>query len=381
MLCLLFIAATVSCCKDEEKNVQPNKKTLFIYMPWSSNLTNYFYTNLTDMEQAIKKTGLANERVIVFFSSSSTEASMFEITYENGATKRTTLKTYAYPAFTTEAGITSILNDMKGFAPAQTYDMVIGCHGMGWLPVNSTRTSRAASLQKHHWEYENVPTTRYFGGTSSLYQTDISTLASALKNAGIKMEYILFDDCYMSDVEVAYELRNVTAYLIACPTEIMSYGMPYSLIGEHLLGTPDYQAICDKFYSFYSTYTVPCGTMGITDCSQMEKMASVMKEINSKYKFDTTLTDQIQRLDGYSPVIFFDYEDYVTHLCKDEQLLARFKQQLALTVPYKTHTPQYYSMNRGRETIRVFSGTTISDPSTNSWAVDKTRTGWYLATH
>lgn len=46
------------------------------------------------------------------------------------------------------------------------------------------------------------------------------------------MEYILFDDCYMSSLEVAYDLRHVTRHLIACPTEIMVYGMPYSHIGE-----------------------------------------------------------------------------------------------------------------------------------------------------
>lgn len=44
------------------------------------------------------------------------------------------------------------------------------------------------------------------------------------------MEYILFDDCYMSSLEAAYDLRHVTRHLIACPTEIMAYGMPYSHI-------------------------------------------------------------------------------------------------------------------------------------------------------
>lgn len=46
----------------------------------------------------------------------------------------------------------------------------------------------------------------------------------------MKMEYILFDDCYMSSLEAAYDLRHVTRHLIACPTEIMAYGMPYSHI-------------------------------------------------------------------------------------------------------------------------------------------------------
>ena len=65
-----------------------------------------------------------------------------------------------------------------------------------------------------HWEYENVPMTRYFGGLNAQYQTDITTLAKGISNAGLKMEYILFDDCYMSSIEVAYALKDVTDYLI-----------------------------------------------------------------------------------------------------------------------------------------------------------------------
>ena len=120
-----------SCEKDEPDIVTTSRKTLFMYLPWSSNLTTNFYTNISDMEECIKKRGLKNEKVVVFMSSSSTEASMFEIVYKNGKCERKTLKSYTNPSFTTAEGITSILNDMKTFAPASIYAMTIGCHGMG----------------------------------------------------------------------------------------------------------------------------------------------------------------------------------------------------------------------------------------------------------
>ena len=53
---------------------------------------------------------------------------------------------------------------------------------------------------KKHWEYEHAPMTRFFGGTQTKYQTDITTLTGGISKAGLKMEYILFDDCYMSTV-------------------------------------------------------------------------------------------------------------------------------------------------------------------------------------
>lgn len=64
------------------------------------------------------------------------------------------------------------------------------------------------------------------------------------------MEYILFDDCYMSSIEVAYALKDVTDYLIGSTSEVMAYGMPYAEIGQYLIGKVDYAGICDGFYSF-----------------------------------------------------------------------------------------------------------------------------------
>lgn len=66
-----------------------NEKTLFMYLPWSSNLTGYFYQNIADMESCIEELGgLSDERVVVFISTSSTEASLFEIVCENGKCQR-----------------------------------------------------------------------------------------------------------------------------------------------------------------------------------------------------------------------------------------------------------------------------------------------------
>ena len=36
-----------SCEKEENQKIEANRKTLFMYLPWSSNLTNYFYNNIS----------------------------------------------------------------------------------------------------------------------------------------------------------------------------------------------------------------------------------------------------------------------------------------------------------------------------------------------
>lgn len=335
-LCLLgmMILLFASCHKEDAPDVSPCERTLFMYMPWSGDsyaLTSYFYTNISDMEDAIREVGLDDERVVVFLSTSSSEATMFEITCTDGNCQRVTLKEYTSPAFTTIEGLTSILNDVKSFAPAQSYAMTIGCHGMGWLPVHSLRR-RSVDMFKPHWEYEHTLPTRYFGGTSSAYQTDISTLKESLEQAGMPMEYILFDDCYMSSIEVAYALRHVAEYLIACPTEIMAFGMPYGEIGRYLLGEPDYESICREFYEFYSTYQSPYATFGITDCSELDALASLMREINGQYVFDESNAATCNRwTDTHRPSSMITVTTW--HICVETRLYS-INSKLSWNVPF-----------------------------------------------
>ena len=387
---LTFIFCFTSCNDNNDPDIPTRtEQTLLMYLPWSGdatesggsyNLINYFQNNITDIENSIKAHGLKSQRALVFISTSPSKAMLFEIEYDNGKTTRRTLKEYTNLEFTTSAGITTLLKDVITFAPADKYSMTVGCHGMGWIPVQQSETSRSAG-EKMHWEYDNGPMTRYFGGTVSQYQTDISAFGQGIQGAGIKMEYILFDDCYLSTVEVAYELKDVVDYIIACPTEIMAHGMPYDLIGHYLFGNPDYESIVETFYDFYSTYSYPYGTIGVTRCAELAGLAAIMKEINSKHTFDISLLYSVQDMDGYTPTIFFDCGDYVTKLCTDPALLKRFREQLERVVPYKSHTEYYFSSSSGTKKIETYSGTTISDPSISSMASAKTNTAWYKATH
>lgn len=370
---LLFLGA---CVEDDNIRVRmlPVEQTLFIYMPWSTDLTDYFYRNVADFEYAMAEGIPSGIRIMVFLADQANQATLFELRYENGRNIRKVHKNYTDPAFTTAGWITSVLKDMKTAAPAKRYAMIIGAHGMGWLPVPGQ--GRAAAM-KYHWDTPAEPLTRFFGGKTREYQTEISTLAKGISDAGMKMEYILFDDCYMSCVEVAYQLKEVTDYLIGCPTEIMAYGFPYHTVGRYLVGEVDYRAVCDGFYDFYSTYEMPYGTIGVTDCSEIDRLAAIMKEINDRFAFDAGKIGSVQRLDRYDPTIFFDLGDYAAKLCGDAELLERFTDQLALTVPYSSHTQSY----PGGGIIKTYSGITVSDPSLHELAVSKTETPWYKATH
>ena len=205
----------------------------------------------------------------------------------------------------------------------------------------------------------------------------------------MQMQYIMFDDCYMSNIEVAYELRNVTSHLIGCASEVMAYGMPYHKMWRYLAQlSPDYQRIVNEFHNFYSTYSTPCGNIGITDCAVADEMAGVMKQINAAYTFNLADTLQVQKLDGYRNTIFYDMGDYVDKLCGGTALYTAFQSTLSRLVPYKSTTPSIYT-NLGETPSRYisvtrFSGITISDPTVSSYEsafLNKTHTQWWQVTH
>jgi len=388
LLLAIFICATlVSSCSDDNENEAKEEaynQTIFMYMPWSGNdIYPYFVKNISSFESAIENNkGTNGAKFLVFISRSATKAFLIDIRYKNGECVRDTLKSYDFttPSFTTAAGIASIVTDMKATCNAKNYSMIIGCHGMGWIPAN---TDLALAPKKMAVKRSNLPQTRYFGNSSDAkYRTDVETLAEGIAASGIKMKFILFDDCYMSNIETAYELKDVCDYFIASTCEIMIDGMPYEDIGIDLI-KHDYKGVCDGFYEFYSNYSTPCGTIGVTDCSQVEPMAQLMKRINAAYPDGLSAVGGIQKLDGITPTVFFDFGDYVRHLVDDDELLNEFEEKMALLVPYKSCTKTFYSAITERQRdINSFSGLTISDPSLNQYVLsDKRKTSWYKATH
>lgn len=383
------LALGMGACSNDEPDPTPDpgpdptpveKHTLFVYMPWASDLHSFFVNNITDMETALKDYGKEGQRIIVFEAESANTARLFEIKIDDaGKPQKEVIQNYTVGGFTDASGLAGLFSRVMTEAPADTYALVVGAHGMGWLPKPDVRTLRAATAFKPHWEYEGRPLTRYFG--SEGYQTELQTLSEGLERAGMDLEFVLFDDCYMASVEVAYELRNAARYLIASTCEIMAYGMPYSDMLQYLFGTPDYEKAAQSFFDFYSSYQYPYGTLSVIDCQEVEALAMEMKALNATYTWDPTDRGQVQVLDGYEPSsIFFDLGDYVRVLTSGD-IPASFTEALEAAVPHKVHTPQYYSQTNGKHDINAFSGLTISDLSVNSRTESKTTTAWWKATH
>ena len=400
-------------CDDKNHYEEPVApvQTLLMYFPWSGNadgsdgLLAHFRENISDMEEVVRYGLPSGCRVLVYLververtsidgsNKRVLEGQLFELKGGGGHVKRVMYSQTDAPDMTRAESIAALLNEVQRLAPAPRYAMSIGCHGMGWIPATASKAASREGAEREYWEYEGVHQTRWFGGMDAEFQTEISTLAQAIDRAGIKMEYILFDDCYMSSVEVAYELRNVADYLIGSTSEIMAEGFPYFEMGACMLGDVDYEGICESFYQYYmEDGSMPCGTVAVTVCNELEALAEVMKRINeASEELTASELSQVQVLDGYDPCCFYDLGDYVNFYCKDAALRGEFERQLERAVPtaFRRHTPTFYSRYGGNipdrpgETwINAFSGITTSDPSVAKAVVGvREDTAWWKATH
>lgn len=407
ILLSVFLLATVlfSCSRDNETNssidpadtivVEPavSDNTIFVFMPWS-DLYPALKVNIKDMLTGIKSNGgLSNDKLIIYICSNSYSADLIQAHYKKFVKENSivdsvvldTLRRYDHPDYYTTSGISSILNEVAERVPGNHYSMIIGSHAIGWISIaawqslNGANNAKKAFFSSSSYKF---PLTRAFGGIPNQIEND--TLTNAIQNSKIKkLRYLLFDDCYMGNMETAYGFRNITDYMVASTCEIMSYGMPYINIWKYLVGNPDYENICNEFYNFYNQYTNPYGTLSVINCSECDEMASIMKEINSKYSF-TGSNDSIQALDGITTTIYYDMGDYVSHLCGTDAILyPKFKTALEKLVPYHRNTKQFYSdYSKSSKDIKTFSGITISDLSNNIHiSSEKLKTSWYIATH
>ena len=78
---------------------------------------------------------------------------------------------------------------------------------------------------------------------------EITELNEALE--GFHFDFMLFDACYMSGIECAYELKDKTDYLLGSPTEVLARGFPYEdFLPALFKENADLELVTKSFYAY-----------------------------------------------------------------------------------------------------------------------------------
>jgi len=302
-----------SCSKDEDRF--PATRTVIAYLAADNDLWEDALRSIEEMKSGFREGGAQ----LVVFADIANEASCL---LEIGKNTATAVKIYPECNSADAAQMRKILEEIITMYPAESYGLILWSHGSSWLPADAQLRS--------------------FGYDSGV-QMNIAELASSLP---VRFDYILFDACLMGSVEVAYELRQKTNFIVASSLPAIYTGFPYEDVMPELLSLrPDLRKVAEGYFSYYQyimTGIFQSATISVIDTKELEKLALATRWIVETQSFDKSAFDRtaVQRLDAYQEQYLFDFMDFISKSFPAANK-SELTGQLNKTVLYKAHTAKF----------------------------------------
>ena len=209
------VLTTACSSSDKEEVTQPAKRTVLVYMAAENNLTSNAQSDINEMIKGVKKISKWDHLIVFVDRASKTEKPFLIRLRDNDQQPADTIRKYD--------------QDFLDSDPAKMKD------ANGWVVMNdSVATNRAIAVDNG----ENSSSTKQ-------YWMNIPTLRNVLATLPHSFKFIFADCCNMQNAEVAYELKDVTQYVIASAAGIPGDGAPYETIVPDLFNYDD-QALCQK---------------------------------------------------------------------------------------------------------------------------------------
>jgi hypothetical protein len=247
ILCGVILLA--GCKKDNDEPAKKDtQRTVVVYISSDNNLSGAAASDINEMKEGAA--GIPSDgRLVAFVDLNGSKPFIAEIKNDKRQPVDTLYK-YSTDFYASDPNLFSeVLERVAGLCPSKEYGLVLWGHGSGWLVEKDTIAQ--------HRAYGIDETGSGSGGK----WMNITQMASALKdlqtkNVMPKLSYIFADCCTMMCVEAAYELKDVTEYMIGSPAEIPGYGAPYNLIVPMLFksGSNLYRGIIDTYYDYYANF-------------------------------------------------------------------------------------------------------------------------------
>lgn len=344
---LLFALAVIaSACShsDEPAPAKEPSRTVIVYMVANNNLgtRGYDRMDIEEMQAAAVAGAIPKgSHLVVYHGARQKQPVLKEVTAQGITDLKTYPGDHRQGLSLTPERMREVLDDVAELAPADSYALVLWSHGTGWVETSDSRSALTPDIMPLSF------------GDDYGAEMKVTTLAQALE--GRSFDFIYFDACLMGSVEVAYELRKLTPWIVGSPTELQVYGMPYHKnVPMFFLREPDLVGAARNTYEYYADGTdgmVPAASMVVIDTRALDDLASATRDI---------MATGALPVDGYRPVQFYgqfnnamvDMADYITHLVgPSADQYARWNAAYGKTVVYKAATPTY-----GRYDLAGFNG-------------------------
>lgn len=378
-LLVCLVAFLSACNDDEDAHIPVTAKTVLMYLVADNNIVNDIYNNIESVEEGLTM-ATSPGTFVIYWDGGSRKSEFpvptlfkYEVDGKGKVSKREVIKTYSSQNSVSNEVINRVLKDVEAYCPAEKYGLIFGSHATGWLPVDYAKS-------------------RFFGDDNGT-NINIPDLSKALAQSGIHFDYILFDACLMSQVEVAYELRDAADYLILSPTEVWDKGFPYFKMVKYLLAADNAKQnainVAKDFVDYYRdecTERIPWATIAVIKTDEMQELSSITHSIIGQYqdnlvKFDDNKINYIQSNYGFGrysqDYSSYDFRAFVRELTNNN-IPSAFEEQLLKVVVYKDYVDDAGFVNIDPE---VYSGIGCYIPykSFSNWNAYFKNMQWYSA--
>lgn len=386
LLAVVFLAGTTACGSgsDEPDTPQPPVQeadcTVMIYMVADNNLSSIALEDLKEMKAGMAQVTNSNVHLLVYIDTGSSPR-LVELVNKEGTVTERFIQSYETRNSCGVAEMQEVMDDLKGNKSliAKKYGFIFWSHGEGWIPFSSQISTR--------WIGQDTsPGTHYM---------NISDLVDFYSKYP-KMEFIMFDACFMLSMEVAYALRDQVNYVIGCPTETPGPGADYSTLVPTIMEGGDDMAIniANAFYEPYGAlYNNGVGisdnhwtggaSVGAIKTEGLSQLAALTHQLLAHATLPEKLTQTVFNYDRRPSTnsLFVGYYDTVELM---EQILpvedfVQWRAAYDAVLPYWNTTPKNYSSYAGMFSMERANGISHYIPrSDRTKAAEAYRqTDWY----
>ena len=359
------------------------ERTVIVYMAAENSLSSFARSDSSEIARGLS--AITDDYNLILYKDDVKMPVIYWMTARKGI-----LKWMQYKKDQDSADSTIMLSTLREIIkafPAHHYGLVLWSHANGWVPridlsqdaeSNSQSTRRTWGIDNNYNSLGNVGS-----------EMEITALRWVLGQLP-RMDYILFDACFMQNIESAYELRDVADYLIGSPAEIPGYGAPYTRIMESMMKA-DAVNIAEQYYQGYQNSSGVA--LSIIDCLELENLATATARYLPKICTSGNMidTEGVQNYVPYDGGFLWRPEGYDMKSFMHKHLEAddfeNWLQALNRAVPYSKATyswaTQYHGLHNRLTDPDNFSGIAMFIPNTkyessqNNWNEAFRRTSWY----
>lgn len=340
LVCILPFCT--ACHTEDSIDELPTNRILIAYLSGDNSLSSEINQKINALATGFLNTesNNLNNRLFIYRDNRDAQPQLIEISNTHNGPLRT-LKTYPAQNSADASIMAQVLRDVLNNYSATSYGLIIFSHGTAWLPtqgLTNPYTAPAQNMKDHPTNTRTVAT----DGSNELELIDFA--ASLPLPRGQKWDFILFENCYMASIEVAYELKDKTEAILASATEILSPGMTEiypSALSLLYQPAPSLESFAKAYFDLWNAKSgnYRSATISVIRTARLAELGTLARAAFIRWQPDANSIASLQCFNRNKWHLFFDLEEAI--VTANPALQTYLSQLLPHIVTYAAATPSF----------------------------------------